>query len=98
MEYVKIYRAVVGTGAAGAFAPVNFRQRVHAPVLKKVVELLSNTKVRKSLILNTKLQKLRLITHNFNSRGGFNTQFAKRSIFCTRPVRVPTTPLLLESL
>ena len=38
-EIPNIGRALVGTGAAGAFAPVNFKQRVHAPVLKRVVEL-----------------------------------------------------------
>ena len=27
---------VVGTGEAGAFAPINFKQQVHAPVLKWV--------------------------------------------------------------
>ena len=48
---------VVGTGAAGAFVPVNFRQRVHAPFLKKVIEFFSSIKLRKSLIQNTKLQK-----------------------------------------
>ena len=34
-----LIRALVGTGAAGVFAPVNFKERVHAPVLKRVAEL-----------------------------------------------------------
>ena len=28
---------VVGTGGAGAFAPINFKQQVHAPILKWVM-------------------------------------------------------------
>ena len=50
------------TGAVGAFAPVNFMQQVHAPILKRLVEFFNNTKLRKSLVQITKLQKLRLIT------------------------------------
>ena len=56
-------RAVVGTGAAGAFAPVDFKQWVHAPVLKRVAEFLNVTKVRKSQIESAKLEKLMLIIH-----------------------------------
>ena len=33
-------RVVVGAGAVGAFAPVNFMQQVHAPILKRLVEFL----------------------------------------------------------
>ena len=49
-------------GAAGAFAPVNFKHWVHAPALKRVVELESDTKVRKAFVYSKKLQKLMLIT------------------------------------
>ena len=52
--------AVVGTGAAGAFAPFNFKQGVHAPVLKRLIKLLSITKLRKSLDQSAKLPKLML--------------------------------------
>ena len=56
-------RAVIGMGTAGAFALINFRQRMHALVLKKVVKFFSNTKLRKILVQDTKLQKLSLFTH-----------------------------------
>ena len=56
-------RDLVGTGAAGAFAPVDFKQWVHAPVLKWVAEFLNVTKVRKSQIESAKLEKLMLIIH-----------------------------------
>ena len=63
MQTPKINRDLVGTGAAGAFAPVDFKQWVHAPVLKRVAEFLNVTKVRKSQIESAKLEKLMLIIH-----------------------------------
>ena len=86
-------RAVVGTGAAGAIAPVNFKQRVHAPVLKRVVECFSNTKSRKSLVQSAKLQNWCWLRASKHFKGGFVTPHAKQKIFCTRPVRAPATPL-----
>ena len=56
-------RDLVGTGAAGAFAPVDFKQWVHAPVLKRGAECLNVTKVRKSQVEIAKLEKLMLIIH-----------------------------------
>ena len=50
LHHVYVYiRALVGTGATGAFAPINIEQWVHAPVLKRVIEFLSAVKVRKTL-------------------------------------------------
>ena len=42
--------ALVGTGAAGVFAPIIIEHWVHAPVLKRVIEFLSAVKVRKNLV------------------------------------------------
>ena len=55
--------ALVGTGAAGAFAPVNFKQGVHVPVFKRLFELFSITMLRKSLDQSAKLPKLMLSSH-----------------------------------
>ena len=63
-------RGLVSTGAVGAFAPITLKQLVLAPILKRVIEFLNDTRVRKS----AKLLKLKFITHNSQRAGARLTQ------------------------
>ena len=66
IKYPMMYaRAVVGTGAAGAFAPFNFRQWVHAPVLKRLFELLDITNAKKKSGSKSKTAKIDAMSTHF---------------------------------
>ena len=60
---VLLSRDGASTGAAGSFAPIDFKHWEYSPVLKRVAEFLNVTKVRKSQIESAKLEKLMLIIH-----------------------------------